>query len=387
MVRVSVFATIMIPMILVKPAHAATFTTLYQFTDKTDGGEPLGGVVEDALGTLYGETYQGGSSTCPNPPYNRQGCGTVYSFSKAQGFRLLASFNGTNGAHGNITPVLAGATLYGATARGGAKNDGVIFSVNTDGTGYKLLYQFSGPDGSDPLALAMAPSGVLYGITEVGGASNVGVLFSLTQAGVYTILHNFALPVSADPNTLIVAANGTLVGSSLGGGSRSATICDSRCGTVFSYVPETGIFTTLYTLSSSGVDGGYPYVGSLGPGPTIYGLETASVFGLSQHQGFAPLADLNPYTVGSGPVSGPVYAPSGTLYGVLGGSITATYGLIYSLQNGIITDLYLFSGLAKIGDGADPIAKPFLTSSGSLIGTTTEYGRCIDCGTVWEYTP
>jgi hypothetical protein len=111
------------------PAHASTFKTLYRFTDKTDGGDPVGGVVQDAAGTIYGETYQGGTNICPNPPYSNQGCGTVYALTKSGGFQLLASFTGTNGGHGNISPVLAGKTLYGATAAGGISNDGVISEI------------------------------------------------------------------------------------------------------------------------------------------------------------------------------------------------------------------------------------------------------------------
>ena len=41
-------------------ARAAHFTTLYKFTNGTDGEAPYGGVVQDATGVLYGAAASGG---------------------------------------------------------------------------------------------------------------------------------------------------------------------------------------------------------------------------------------------------------------------------------------------------------------------------------------
>jgi uncharacterized repeat protein (TIGR03803 family) len=38
-------------------------TVLYSFTDGADGGNPRGGVIEDAAGNLYGTTYSGGTES------------------------------------------------------------------------------------------------------------------------------------------------------------------------------------------------------------------------------------------------------------------------------------------------------------------------------------
>lgn len=64
--------------LLPKIASAATFKTLYHFTHKTDGGDPVGGVVEDAAGTIYGETFQGGGVPCSGGNCNN--CGTVWEY-------------------------------------------------------------------------------------------------------------------------------------------------------------------------------------------------------------------------------------------------------------------------------------------------------------------
>jgi hypothetical protein len=43
-------------------AHAFSQHLLYNFTGKADGGNPVGGVVQDSLGNYYGTTFQGGST-------------------------------------------------------------------------------------------------------------------------------------------------------------------------------------------------------------------------------------------------------------------------------------------------------------------------------------
>ena len=381
-----ILAATLLSLALAASAHATSFATLYHFTDKSDGGDPVGGVVQDSSGTLYGETYQGGSYTCPNPPYNRQGCGTVYSLSKTGGFKLLASFTGASGAHGNVRLVLVGNTLFGATAAGGANSDGVIFSVKTNGTNFTILHQFSGTDGMQPVALVAGTNGTLYGITEYGGADNYGVLFSTTQSGSYTVLYTFNLPANAYPDALIPGPNATLLGSTHDGGSPMAGT-EGCCGTIFDYSETTGKFTNLFTYPATGADGGYPYVGSIGPGPTIYAGEFYAIDSLNAQSGLQVLAPLNSFTYGSGVNSGPVYTPGGILYGVLLGSVEATDGVIYSLQNGVITDLFVFGGTCCGRTGSAPMAQPILTRSGTLIGTTTASGDCNYCGTIWEYTP
>ena len=43
-------------------------TNLYEFTGKTDGGNPVGGVVLDKSGNLYGATNWGGFKNCTGRP-------------------------------------------------------------------------------------------------------------------------------------------------------------------------------------------------------------------------------------------------------------------------------------------------------------------------------
>ena len=52
------------------------YTSLYDFTGGTDGGDPLSNVAIDTDGTLYGTTARGGDLNCSN--YTGAGCGVVW---------------------------------------------------------------------------------------------------------------------------------------------------------------------------------------------------------------------------------------------------------------------------------------------------------------------
>lgn len=54
-----------------------TFTQLYSFTGGNDGSLPIGGVVLDSSGNLYGTAYSGGTHTCGSV-----GCGVVWEISQ-----------------------------------------------------------------------------------------------------------------------------------------------------------------------------------------------------------------------------------------------------------------------------------------------------------------
>jgi len=58
-------------------AEAQTFTVLYSFAGyPTDGATPIGGLLMDAAGNLYGTTTNGGNNnTCQ---WSGVGCGTVF---------------------------------------------------------------------------------------------------------------------------------------------------------------------------------------------------------------------------------------------------------------------------------------------------------------------
>jgi uncharacterized repeat protein (TIGR03803 family) len=102
-------------------------TVLHNFTGgSSDGSEPVAGVVLDAKGNLYGDTYQGGSFNL----------GTAYELSKTGALTILHTFDGSEGSYlyaGVIRD--ASGTLYGTSLYGGSGEE----CNNGCGTVWKLV--------------------------------------------------------------------------------------------------------------------------------------------------------------------------------------------------------------------------------------------------------
>ena len=361
--------------------RAGTYTTLHQFNNHPDGELPAGGVIEDASGTLYGETAGGGSGSCTTKHgLPQDGCGTVYSFTANGTFKVLASFHGPNGAYGESGLSLVGSILVGATSNGGADDVGVVFALKTDGSGFTVVHQFSGTDGAQPIGpLVQGKGGVFYGITSSGGADHLGVLFSLTSAGVYKVLHSFSGTEGAHPLTLLARPGGTLVGSTFDGGPPNATYCPSGCGVVFSFNPAGGQYAVLQTFT--GETAANPYLGSVGQDGTVYG-NNENLFSISPANVYTILGQANS-GIGFAPYSGPTLAPDGSIYGTYTqNNYNVDNGTIYSYVAGVYKLAYLF------GDGgAFPASQPIINPAGALIGTTNYGGPCANCGTIYQFTP
>jgi uncharacterized repeat protein (TIGR03803 family) len=161
-------------------------TVLHSFTGGADGEYPLGALVRDGVGNLYGPTVFGGNGNCPQ---EQLGCGTVFKLDTSGNETVLYSFTG--GADGAFPQAgfvrdTAG-NLYGTAKNGGNLNCtvykssgcGVVFKL--DATGKEtVLYTFSGADGAGPAAsLLRDKKGNLYGTTLSGG-NGYGVVFKLT---------------------------------------------------------------------------------------------------------------------------------------------------------------------------------------------------------------
>ncbi len=108
-------------------AATGSETVLYTFTGGSDGGFPLGGVVLDSAGNVYGTTSQGGDTSCGLD----LGCGTVFEITASGQFRILHTFGGIDGdspGWGSLMIDKSG-NLYGTTVAGGSANNGVIFRI------------------------------------------------------------------------------------------------------------------------------------------------------------------------------------------------------------------------------------------------------------------
>jgi uncharacterized repeat protein (TIGR03803 family) len=179
-------------------------TLLHVFTGVDgDGGSPLGSVVLDADGNIYGATLVGGTGSCQPSYSSTSGCGTVFKIDRSGNYSVIYNFSGKAGDGagpiGGLTMDQAG-NLYGTAESGGSGSCfgqytnglgcGVVFSLNTNTGEETLLRRFSGGrNGGNPEAgLFMDSSGSLFGTTWDGGEDNkcgrglgCGVVFKLSQ--------------------------------------------------------------------------------------------------------------------------------------------------------------------------------------------------------------
>ena len=113
-----------------------------------------------------------------------------------------ASTTNAAGAAPQAGLVLSGDTLYGVTYLGGTNSNGIIFSVGTNGTGYALMHDFSptvnnngvitNGDGASPDCTLALSGATLYGTTAAGGTNGNGVIFSInTDGSGFTVLYDF----------------------------------------------------------------------------------------------------------------------------------------------------------------------------------------------------
>ena len=181
--------------------YASLPTTLVSFNG-TDGAAPLGSLIADAAGNLFGTTLTGGASNACTY-FGVAGCGTVFEIFKTRaGYAsiptTLISFNGTNGSF-PFTGLIADAAgnLYGTTSGGGGSGHGTVFEIAKTAAGYAstptTLVSFDGANGADPSGTLIADAGGnLFGTTFGGGTHGDGTVFELSGAGV---------PLSKNPQT------------------------------------------------------------------------------------------------------------------------------------------------------------------------------------------
>jgi uncharacterized repeat protein (TIGR03803 family) len=201
-------------------------TVLYSFTGGADGGNGAGGLVRDSAGNLYGITNVGGAS----------GAGVVFKVDPSGHETVLYSFTGGadgNGPLGNLIRDSAG-NLYGTTNVGGASGAGVVYKVDPSGH-ETVLHSFTGgADGGFPLwvTLARDSAGNLYGTTAGGGAIGAGVVFKLNPSGHETVLHSFTCGADGCGAFagVIIGPDGNLYGTANYGGA-------SGTGVVFKIKP------------------------------------------------------------------------------------------------------------------------------------------------------
>jgi uncharacterized repeat protein (TIGR03803 family) len=200
-----------------------TLTVLYNFTG-SDGANPVGRLVRDGLGNLYGTTWLGGDLSC-----QIGGCGTVFKLDRSGKETVLHKFTARNGdgamPNGNLLRDSAG-NLYGTTRSGGAQGlygYGTVFKLTSRGR-ETVLHSFAGypADGAGPSAGVIRDSkGNLYGTTGAGGTEQWGTVFKLDPNGKLTLLHSFTNGADGgEPlSELLLDGSGNLYGTAYFGGT------------------------------------------------------------------------------------------------------------------------------------------------------------------------
>lgn len=370
--------------------------------DENDGNEPVGPVLLDSSGNLYGTTFNGGV----------YGWGTVFKMTAgANGWSLtnLISFNGLGAAWptSRLTFDAAG-NLYGTTFFGGILNDGVAFELNpaAEGSWNETALHDFGPnahDGTFPRSgVIFDKSGNAYGTTTGGGTHGNGTVFQLSPlAGggwKENILHSFNDVDGWQPTAgLTMDADGNLYGTTDFGGSSSA--CDSGCGAVFEVSPDgAGGWKEKVLLSFNNDNGSSPSTPlTLDAEGNLYGTtgsggayNEGNVFKLSHVASGWKLTIL--YSFGARANDGTAsfgflaLDAAGNIYGVTGYGGIFGAGTVFKLSrqaSGTWKETILHNFDSSSGDGYSPGSGVALDSAGNLYGTT-EAGGVYGDGTVYE---
>jgi uncharacterized repeat protein (TIGR03803 family) len=382
--------------LLATSADASNFKVLYSFIgtfdNATDGAVPAAGLLRDSAGNLYGTASQGGDIKCGG------GCGTVFKYSPANKKETtLLIFHGKNG----MTPVGnliedADGNLYGTTLGGGKNNSsGVVFKLSAKGV-ETVLHAFCAKknctDGKAPYGGLIADtSGNLYGTASAGGALGLGVVYKIAKGGSETVLHSFK--GNADGATpmggLMMAANGKMYGTTSAGGSTS---CEGPgCGTIYQ-ITTAGKETALYKFCATGscVFGQEPWAPPvMDKAGNLYG--TTRVGG---GHGVGVLFKLTPagkesviYAFaggndGSEPTGGVINDSNGNFFGAtLFGGGEDGYGTVFKItKKGKENILHKFTGG---NDGGQGKAGLIMDSTGNLYGTA-QVGGTESAGVIYK---
>ena len=210
-----------------KPAGGGwTETILYAFSVGSDGYYPIGGVIFDNAGNLYGVTNAGGIFW-----------GTIFELTASGSGWTETVLHNFQSASDGAFPVGglisdSSGNLYGTTGAYGPQGGGAVFELSpsngiwTFDLAYDfhcsgdICYSLPGPQAN----LFMDSSGNLFGTTTQDGAYGYGNVFKLTPQAVgwtYTSLHDFtggsdgAVPYSS----VLEDANGNLFGTAAEGGT------------------------------------------------------------------------------------------------------------------------------------------------------------------------
>lgn len=208
------------------PGGAWAETVLLSFGSGSDEDGPgYGALIIDAAGNLYGTTSLGGARG-----RYYVSCGTIFKVAPDGTERVLYALKGGSDGGTPLGGLIADASgnLYGTTSAGGGTSGcypygscSTVFKLAADGT-ETVLYAFQGGrDGSTAVGgLFMASNGNIYGTNVYGGANGGGTVFELTPNAAKTawtekVLYAFCTKTSCSDGALLRRSDRRRVGEPL----------------------------------------------------------------------------------------------------------------------------------------------------------------------------
>ena len=240
-------------------------TVLLRFTEG-NGYYPYGQLIFDQTGNLYGTTVYGG----------QRNDGEVYQLTPSAGSwteNIIYSFGTGGGGYQPVGGVIfdQAGNVYGTTRFGEKGRYGAVYQLTPSGGSWTetTLYSFTGgSDGGEPEAsLLMDRSGNLYGTTDwLPDTNNPGTVYELSPSGgswSYTLLYAFPTGYegAGAVSNLTMDKAGNLYGTTSLEGISNGN-CTWGCGTIFKLTPSSNgwIYTDLYNFTG-GADGAWPFGG------------------------------------------------------------------------------------------------------------------------------
>ncbi len=332
---------------------------------------------------IYGVTSSGGV-------FNK---GVLFKYTPTPNFKAVMDFGNSGSTqmsvaslpNGNLVQAQNG-FIYGLSIWGGTQGAGSIFAFDPLMDTMGVVHSFDWNDGSEPESgLIQVSNGMIYGTAQMGGANYDGTIFSFNpNTGVFTLLNSFSQFTGSSPhNRLVMHSNNKLYGVTIQGGNNGK-------GTIFSLDTATNTLTAAVHIDTTK---GYSVNGALceASNAKLYG--TAKLGG-SNSQG--TIFEYDPSTSsyvakisfnggnGSKPEGG-LTCFNGKLYGTttFGGSFNEGVIFEYDVANGTIAKKYDFNGSVS---GRYPKGEMIVGNDQKLYGATSS-GGAFGLGIFFRFDP
>jgi uncharacterized repeat protein (TIGR03803 family) len=378
------------------PAQAQHEVVLHSFT-YNDGSTPSAGLTPDGAGNFYGTASYGGANNCCGVVFRLSPDG-----SGGWSETIIHDFTNMPDGATPVGPVIfdSAGNLYGATLGGGANNKGAVFELSPAGETWteKVLYSFTDQgDGEYPeTGLIRDSAGNLYGsgihgvfeLSSSEGAWASKTIYSTTPG------QNFiadGLTMDGAGNVFGVTSSHVFELSPNGKGGWRLKIIHVFAGSPNdgAYAQGTPVFDKNGNLFGTTSGGG---LGNNTGNGTVYELSPAPDGSWTEKI----LYFFPGGASGLDPFSGVVLDAAGNLYGTTVGGGKAGDGTVFELMAPRGTGSYKYRTLLSFNGGAggaNPHGTLFLDSKGDLystaIGGGSTEGPCggmRGCGVAFEIT-